>query len=313
MESRIIELDGPVHYALWDGPADGPTFVCVHGLGGSHLNWFSVAPTLAKRGRVLAPDLAGFGRTPPAGRRSTIGANRRLLDRFIHATGAGPAILVGNSMGGAISALEAAERPEVVAGLILVDAALPRALNASADPVIAAVFAAYLVPGVGEQFIKRRAQMLGPEKLVRETMRMCAVDPSRIDPAAIEAHIELARERAGMAWTHRAFLEAARSLLRRLARRERFLSALHRISCPTLILQGERDRLVPVAAARAVAAMRPDWTLQVFSDIGHIPQLEDPDLCLAAVEVWLEGAGKAAVAISRADRARAAPGQAAGA
>jgi pimeloyl-ACP methyl ester carboxylesterase len=311
VESNFIELDGPVHYASWEGPSDGPTFVMVHGLGGSHLNWFSVAPALARRGRVLAPDLAGFGRTPPAGRRSTIGANRRLLDRFIHATGAAPAILVGNSMGGAISALEAAERPEAVAGLILVDAALPRALNASPDPVIAAVFATYLLPGVGEQFVKRRAQILGPEKLVHETMKMCSVDPTRIDPAAIEAHIALARDRATMPWSHKAFLEAARSLLRRLARRERFLTALHRISCPTLILQGEKDRLVPVAAARAVAAMRPEWTLQVFEDVGHIPQLEDPGLWLAAVEVWLEGAGRAAVAISRADRARQASGRAA--
>ncbi|MFY9588857.1 MAG: alpha/beta fold hydrolase, partial [Actinomycetota bacterium] len=88
MESRWIELDGPVHYAAWDGPSEGPTFVLVHGLGGSHANWMSVGPALAERGRVLAVDLAGFGRTPPAGRRSTIGANRRLLHRFIHATGA---------------------------------------------------------------------------------------------------------------------------------------------------------------------------------------------------------------------------------
>jgi len=50
--------------------------------------------------------------------------------------------------------------------------------------------------------------------------------------------------------------------------------------------------------------MRPDWTLQVFDDIGHVPQLEDPGLWLAAVEVWLEGAGRAAVAISAPDKAR---------
>lgn len=304
MESRTIELDGPVHYATWDGPSDGPTFVCVHGLGGSHVNWLSVAPHLAERGRVLAVDLAGFGRTPPAGRRSTIGANRRLLDRFMHATGAAPAILVGNSMGGLISALEASSAPESVAGLILVDPALPRGLNASADPVVAAIFATYLVPGVGEQFLKRRAKLLGPERLVRDTMSMCTVDPSRIAPEVFDAHVALARERAKMAWGHKAFLEAARSLLRRLARRERLMGAFHAISCPTLLVHGERDRLVPVAAARAIAAMRPDWTLHVLDDLGHIPQIEDPGRWLAAVEGWLEGAGRAAVAISRADRMR---------
>lgn len=306
MESRWIELDGPVHYAAWDGPSDGPTFVLVHGLGGSHANWMSVAPTLAERGAVLAPDLAGFGRTPPAGRRSTIGANRRLLHRFIHATGAAPAILVGNSMGGAISAIEAAEEQEAVAGLILVDAAMPRALNASADPVVAAVFATYIVPGVGERFMRQRAKSLGPKGLVRETMRLCCVDSDRIDPEVLAYQIQIATERAEMPWANKAFLEAARSLLRRLARRERFLTTLKRITCPTLMIQGDKDRLVPLAAARAVAAQRPDWTFRVFDDIGHVPQLEDPTQWLATVDEWLGGAGRAAVAISASDRARAA-------
>ncbi|MGH2785829.1 MAG: alpha/beta fold hydrolase [Actinomycetota bacterium] len=300
MESRTVELDGPVHYAEWDGPADGATFVLVHGLGGSHVNWYSIAPGLARHGRVLAVDLAGFGRTAPAGRRSTLGANRRLLNRFIHATGAAPAIIVGNSMGGAISAMQASAEPETAAGLVLVDPALPRARSVTPDPLIAAVFAAYLVPGVGEQFIRRRAKMLGPERLVRETMKVCCVDPSRIDPAAIEAHVALATERQGYEWAHRSFLTAARSLLRRLARRERFLAMLHQISCPTLMIHGDKDRLVPVAAARAIAQMRPDWTLHVLEDIGHVPQLEDPAMWLATVELWLAGNGRAAsVAASR--------------
>jgi pimeloyl-ACP methyl ester carboxylesterase len=304
VESRWIELDGPVHYATWDGPADGPTFVLVHGLGGSHVNWFSVAPALARRGRVHAIDLAGFGRTPLEDRRATIGSNRRLLHRFLEATGAAPAILVGNSMGGAISAIEAAEEQEAVAGLVLVDPALPRSLNGGADPVVAALFATYLVPGVGERFMRRRARSLGPERLVEETMRLCCVDPSRVDPEVIAASVAMARERAAMPWANKAFLEAARSLIRRLARRERFLATLHRISCPTLLVEGDRDRLVPLAAARSVAQMRPDWTFQVFEDIGHVPMLEDPGLFLATVEVWLEGAGRAAVSISAADNAR---------
>jgi len=297
VESHRIDIDGPVHYMSWDGPA-GPTFVLVHGLGGSHVNWFSVAPRLAEHGRVLAVDLAGFGRTPLDGRRATIGANRRLLHRFIEATDAGPAILVGNSMGGAISAIEAADEPESVAGLILVDPALPRALNAGGDAVVAGLFATYLVPGVGERFMARRAATLGPERLVADTMNLCCVDSSRIEPAVVEASVALARERAEMPWANKAFLEAARSLIRRLARRERFFEMLRRISCPTLLMQGEHDRLVPLAAARAVAALRPDWTFQIYPDVGHVPMLEVPRSFMATVEEWLEGAGKAAVAIA---------------
>lgn len=299
MDSRWIDLDGPVHYAEWAGPDDGPSFVLVHGLGGSHANWLSVAPGLARRGRVLAPDLAGFGRTPPAGRRSTLGANRRLLHRFLQATEAAPAILAGNSMGGAIAALEAAREPESVAGLVLVDPALPRARATTPDAAVAALFATYLVPGVGEQFVKRRARLLGPEGMVRETLRMCCVDPGRVDPAVVAAHVALARDRAEMPWAPHTFLEAARSILRRLARRQRHLAVLRAVACPTLLLHGRHDRLVPLAAALEAARMRPDWSVHVFDHLGHVPQLEDPAAWLAAVEAWLEGPGAAAVTISR--------------
>ncbi|MFY9588513.1 MAG: alpha/beta hydrolase, partial [Actinomycetota bacterium] len=190
--------------------------------------------------------------------------------------------------------------------LILVDPALPRALKASADPVVAAVFATYIVPGVGERFMRQRAKALGVEGVVRETMKLCCVDAERIDPAVLAYQIEISKERGDMEWANKAFLEAARSLLRRLARRERFLTTLKQISCPTLLLQGDKDRLVPLAAAKAVAAARPDWRMHVFEDTGHVPQLERAAEWLAVVGEWLNDGGRAAVAISSADRLRAA-------
>ncbi|MGH2725225.1 MAG: alpha/beta fold hydrolase [Actinomycetota bacterium] len=84
--------------------------VLMHGLGGSHLNWMRLGPRLAERARVYAPDMAGFGRTPPAARSTSVWANQRLLDRFLEVVTGAPAILVGNSMGGMISILEAAAR-----------------------------------------------------------------------------------------------------------------------------------------------------------------------------------------------------------
>jgi alpha/beta hydrolase fold len=67
--SRWIDLDGPVHYVDFGGPEDGPGIVCVHGLGGSAVNWSAIAPLLTGRYRLLAPDLAGHGLTRPAARR----------------------------------------------------------------------------------------------------------------------------------------------------------------------------------------------------------------------------------------------------
>ncbi len=63
---QTIDLDGPVAYRSWPGPSD-TTFVLVHGLGGSHLNWLQVAGGLSGLGRVVALDVPGFGRSPAAG------------------------------------------------------------------------------------------------------------------------------------------------------------------------------------------------------------------------------------------------------
>ena len=123
MRSTTVDVHGPVHLAEW---GEGPVrIVLVHGLGGSHLNWMRVAPALARYGRVLAPDLAGFGLSPVAGRRASVPAQRALLHRLIRQTCDQPVLLAGNSMGGMIALAEAALHPECVAGLVLVDAVLP--------------------------------------------------------------------------------------------------------------------------------------------------------------------------------------------
>src|ERR1700754_4345511 len=106
MERRVIDLGGPVHYLDFGGA--GPTMVLVHGLGGSAINWLSVAPRLAERHRVVALDLAGFGQTPPIAGLSGVAGHRELLDRFLVAVGDGPAVVVGNSMGGLVAMMEAA-------------------------------------------------------------------------------------------------------------------------------------------------------------------------------------------------------------
>lgn len=294
MESRIVDLDGPVHVADFGG--DGPAMVLVHGLGGSHLNWMRVGGWLARGARVRAVDLAGFGRTPPAGRSSDVRDNRGLLDRLVREVVGSPAILVGSSMGGLIAMMEAAEAPEAVAGLVLVDPAQPRPPSVRPDPVVAAAFATYLVPGVGESFLRRRAARLGPEGLVDEAFRMCTARPEQLPDEVVEAHVALARDRLrSMPWAHEAFLQATRSLLRLLATRGRFRRLVERITAPTLLVHGDADRLVAVEGSRALAAERPDWTYAELAGIGHLPMLEDPEGFLRVLEGWLAGPGRAAL------------------
>ena len=286
MHSRTVDLDGPLHFADFGG--SGVPVVLVHGLGGSHLNWLAVAPALARGARVLAPDLAGFGRTPLAGRSAAVGANRALLGRFLDATVGEPAVLVGNSMGGLIAMTEASLRPDKVAGLVLVGPAQPPPSLAWPDWRVAATFLTYGVPLVGESFMRWRAALLGPEALVRQTLALCCVDPSRVPPEVVAAHVALAGERLeGMPWATEAFLAAARSVLRTLARRAAFEEMVRAIRVPTLVIQGARDRLVPLATTRTLHALRPDWSLEVCEDIGHTPQLEDAERCVAILTEWL--------------------------
>jgi pimeloyl-ACP methyl ester carboxylesterase len=108
-----------------------------------------------------------------------------------------------------------------------------------------------------------------------------------MDPAVLGAHVDLARERAASApHRHRAFLSAARSLMRGLAVRGLFEHALHRVRAPTLLIHGDRDRLVPVASARAVAARRQDWVYDEWRDTGHTPMLQSPDAFVRRVDRW---------------------------
>ncbi len=99
-----------------------------------------------------------------------------------------------------------------------------------------------------------------------------------------------------------AYLGAARSIVKIMARPKALLARIDRVNQPTLLISGDQDRLVPVAAARAMAARRPEWRYEERAGIGHVPQLEDPEWTAATIHDWLakEAAG-AARAASAAD------------
>jgi pimeloyl-ACP methyl ester carboxylesterase len=290
--SRWTDLNGPLHYLDFGGPPDGPVIVCVHGLGGSAVNWTAVAPSLAATCRVLAPDLAGHGLTQSLGRGTDVMANRALLHRFIQAEAGGPVILMGNSMGGMISLLEASAAPPAVAGLILIDPALPF-VPARPDPLMAAMFALYLTPGLRRAMLARRHRQ-APADLVMNVLRMCCTDPSRVAPEVIARHIEVAARRAGFRGAEEDFAAALRSVIATVGypRGRAFRRRIRLITCPVLLIHGTLDRLVPIAAARAAARASPAWTLVEFAGTGHVPQLEAAERTAAVVTRWLDSAGR---------------------
>jgi pimeloyl-ACP methyl ester carboxylesterase len=282
-----------VHYREWPSGGGQATFVLVPGLGGSSLNWMIAAPLLSPRGRVLAPDLAGQGGTHRAGRASSLDANRELLDDFVAALADGPVVLGGNSMGGALAMMEAAAAPERVEALVLVDPALPS--FGEADPMVVETFRAYATPGVGEELVRSFQETFGPEGMVRTVLDMCCVDSSRIPEEVVQAHVEQLREHLGDERGD-AFLESARALVELLTDPDRLRQAYEGVRAPTLLVHGDSDRLVPLAAAKALADLRPDWTFEVQGGVGHVPQLEDPERFVRVAGAWLDRLGVAPAA-----------------
>jgi len=286
------------------GPADGPLIVALHGLGGSHLNWTAVGPELSRHARVVALDLVGHGLTPSGSRTADLEGHRRLVSGFLRALGAAaatpggrPAILMGNSMGGLVAALQAGEEPDTVAGLVLVDPALPTSRLGLVHPRVVANFLLCALPAVGEQYLTQRRRLTTAEQSVRRVLGLCCVDPSRVPEDVVAAHIELTG-RMDRARADAAYLRSARSLSLLMARPAGPLARLAGVARPTLMLQGARDVLVPLASARRMGAAHPGWRLEIAPDVGHVPMLEAPAWTARVIRRWLgaEGAGAARAA-----------------
>ncbi|WP_430646931.1 alpha/beta fold hydrolase [Agromyces sp. GXS1127] len=106
---------------ITESGAGRPTYVLVHGIGMGHRYWSDLADELARDGRVLALDLPGFGDAPEPPETPTIAASGAQLAELVEAEcGGEPVVLVGHSMGTQIVAEAAAQRPELVASVVLI-------------------------------------------------------------------------------------------------------------------------------------------------------------------------------------------------
>jgi pimeloyl-ACP methyl ester carboxylesterase len=283
--------DRLVHAVEWLGGDAATPIVLVHGLGGSTVNWELVGGPLARRlaTRVVAFDLAGFGRTALGVHRASLGANGRLLVDLVRAVG--PAVVVGNSMGGALSVGLAAREPDLVRGLVLVDAALPRPLRPPGlRETVDGLFnlrglAAAAVPVAGPRLVRFRMQQLGAAGTVDTSLRIVCAHPERIDPTLRRHMIELTEYRATGNDSARAYHDAIRSLFTYTTRG--MVADLRAIGAPTLLVHGVHDRLVPVSLARYAARRFPDWTLELFTDCGHVPMMEQPERFVDVVADWI--------------------------
>lgn len=290
---REVELDGlDVHIRETPGPAGGPTTVYVHGLGGSATNWTELAGLLSGRSAGVQVDLPGFGRSRPSGRaRVELPDLARTVTTAIERLGHSPVHLVGNSMGGAISLLVAADRPDLITTLTLISPAMPdlrpdaRRLS---DPRMVLV----PVPVIGKR-VRRTLAQLTPRDQVDQLLRLCYAEPERVPQGRFDLAVDEFNERRAMPWAGRSLTDATGALFRAwlVSGRRSLWSVAARVTAPTLVIWGDRDKLVSVRKAPRTARVLPRGRLLVLPRTGHVAQMERPvTVARAVLGLWNEAA-----------------------
>lgn len=272
--SAFIEINGQQVHLRDEGPrADPVPILLVHGTSASLHTWQGWAEGLRAERRVVRFDLPGFGLTGP-NRQDDYSIDRYVL--FVRSVaarlGIARFVIAGNSLGGQVAWATAVALPGRVERLILVDAAgYGTGLAASDDVPLA--FKVARVP-----VLRTVAQYVLPRGLVESSLRRLYGDPAKVTPQLVDLYSDMARREGNREALGHRLAQAASDPDEAL---------LRKIAVPTLVLWGERDRLLPPALGQRFARDIPGAQLVVLEGLGHMPQEEDPRRTLAEVRRFL--------------------------
>ncbi len=244
---------------------EGPPLVFVHGLSGSWPNWLEQLPVFAADHRVIAMDLPGFGHSPMPHERITISGYARLLDDLFDELGLDAAALVGNSMGGFISAELAIAFPERVERLVLVSpAGISSYRNTRGMRALPALHRAERIVAAYTAWMASKSDFVTRHPLLRNaTLGFVTRHPTRI-PAALAAEQLRGAGKPGFVQALEANLDYD------------FRHRLPEIACPTLIVWGDQDKVLTVRDAAVYAELIPGSRKVIYADTGHMSQIERP-------------------------------------
>lgn len=243
----------------------GPLVLCVPGMGEFRGAFRHLAPGLARDGyRVAAMDLRGHGDSSAGFDAYDDDAAASDIVAVVEALDAGPAAVVGSSMGAAAAVIAAAARPDVVTRLVLIGPFVRDGGSAAGRLVTRVALAGPWGPAVWARYY---TSLFGEPR-----------------PADHEEHV-----RRALALLRRPGRWAA---MRATARTSHAAAAaaLPRISAPTLVLMGDRDRDFPDPEAEARwAAETADGAYRMIPGAGHYPMGEQPEAVLAVLLPFLGG------------------------
>ncbi len=264
---------GGVRIAAFEyGKASGPTIALVHGLGHwTDAAWGRLAPLLADRYRIVAFDLPGFGESERPDARYDLPFFRAIVTGVLDVLAPQPVALVGHSLGGMICADVAAEIPDRIGRLVLIDPAgflrAPRLfVKLVASPLAESLF--QLQPS--RRFVKRSLD---------QSVYDIAVNSSETHARAYE----LACDRL----VRRAFGRVYSGAMQELLRLDQLHARFGTYAKPTLIIWGKNDRFIPIKALAEAQKTYPHATVRVLEQTGHCPMLERPATIADTIESFL--------------------------
>ncbi len=284
MNSESVRLGGIDWHVQIAG--DGPVLLLLHGTGAATHSWRDMLHPLAQHFRVIAPDLPGHGFTkgrPPNG--LTMPGIARAIAYLLSELQADPVLVVGHSAGAAVAIRMVINRMVQPAGIVgVAPALLP-------------------FPGIAQHLFPTMAKLLFVNPLAPHLFASVARGPgaverflarstgSTIDAAGIAAYARLFGTSAHCAGAIGMMADWDLLPLKR---------DLPLLSGPMLMLHGDGDVAIPVAAARESAGLIPDCTLEILPGLGHLAHEEAPALAVghilqfARTHAILAAEGKAA-------------------
>ncbi|WP_164885026.1 alpha/beta fold hydrolase [Rubrivivax rivuli] len=250
-----------VRYRDSGGP--GLPVLLTHGIGGSLELWNRQFERADPALRLIAWDMPSHGLSSPAPEDTSLDGIARQGWQLLQALGVGRALLVGNSLGGAVSLRMAAQAPEAACGLLLAAAA-----TLGRGTVLP--FRLMTLPGLGELMVKP-----GP-MAVKQQVQAIVKQPGSITPEVLAAIERNVMRPGGSAH----FLALLRSLTAFRGQKQEVVQRSHEIlrqlRVPFTFLHGEEDAVLPVSHSRQAHQQLPHAGLVVLPGCGHTPQLEQP-------------------------------------
>jgi pimeloyl-ACP methyl ester carboxylesterase len=273
-DSHFVDLPGGFHAHYRDnGDLNAPLLVLLHGFGDSFTTWEGWVRELTPQFHIISLDFPGHGLTrAPAG---TVLSGDGLAD-FVDAFAAKLALpkfaVAGNSMGGGAAWELAVRHPDRVNALILVDAA---GFANDTPPAKQPLAFQILQYRLGRTLLSK----IDNRPLIEQGLKVDVYDKALITPSIVDRFAEFQR-----APGHREILMSV-NLGQRGGSTAQLLSS---IKVPTLILWGESDPLIEPGAAKKFAAAISGSKLITYPKVGHLPQLEIPQLSAADVAAFLK-------------------------